>query len=125
MTLAILGFADLTVRLWNVHLEVCVGIIGGMEGHTDQVLSAVSRIDVQNSQFLLLFLWVQDFDLEGERIVTAGMDHCVKVWTMDRLPFAESSLAENVRQSLNATKDSFDEKSVALFGASVTKNAAV
>ncbi|TKR93807.1 hypothetical protein L596_008197 [Steinernema carpocapsae] len=54
---------DLTIRLWNIHFSECLAILGGTDGHTDQVLS----IDIEeNAEFL----------------ISGGMDHSIKVWNI-------------------------------------------
>lgn len=52
------------MRLWNIRTLVCVAVFGGERGHREQVLTAA-------------------FNDDGTRFVSAGMDHCLKVWNLE------------------------------------------
>jgi len=77
---------DHALRLWNIKTEHNIAIFGGVEGHRDEVLSA-------------------DFNLEGTKIVSAGMDHSLKIWQFD-----SEALEEAVK--LSYTHDTLKTKTV-------------
>ncbi|EUB58911.1 Polycomb protein EED [Echinococcus granulosus] len=55
---------DFTVRLWNIATHVMVCIFGGVEGHRAEVLHG-------------------DISLTGDFLLTASMDHTIKIWRLD------------------------------------------
>ncbi|XP_073822550.1 embryonic ectoderm development protein escl [Musca autumnalis] len=75
------GSKDHSLRLWNVSSDVCVAIFGGVEGHRDEVLSL-------------------DFDIKGDRIMSSGMDHSLKLWCLNK-PAIRDALENSCNYNVN------------------------
>ncbi|XP_061397703.1 polycomb protein esc-like, partial [Musca vetustissima] len=75
------GSKDHSLRLWNVSSDVCVAIFGGVEGHRDEVLSL-------------------DFDIKGDRIMSSGMDHSLKLWCLNK-PSIHEALQSSCHYNVN------------------------
>lgn len=78
---------DHALRLWNVKTGVCVAILGGVDGHRDEVLSG-------------------DFDIQGQFVFSCGMDHALKMWSLET-PSLKFKLAESHSYDEATTERSF------------------
>lgn len=75
-------FVDHALRLWNLKTNVCIAILGGVEGHRDEVLSA-------------------DFSLSGDQILSCGMDHALKLWEVK-----SDKLQKSIKESFEYQRSS-------------------
>lgn len=83
---------DHSLRLWNIKTDVLIAIFGGAEGHRDEVLSV-------------------DFDWRGNFIVSAGMDHTINIWRLDKpevIEAIEKSAIFNINKSEYKFKTAFE-----------------
>lgn len=78
---------DHAMRLWNIKTEHNIAILGGVEGHRDEVLSA-------------------DFNAAGTRIISSGMDHSLKIWRFDTEELEEAIEASYSHDTVR-TKEAF------------------
>lgn len=77
---------DHSLRLWNIKTHTCIAIFGGVEGHRDEVLSA-------------------DFHKQGKRIISCGMDHALKIWTLDNKIVSEAIENSHTYNSSKSPKE--------------------
>jgi polycomb protein EED len=73
---------DHSILLWNIRYASCIANFSGVGGHRDQVLTI-------------------DFSSDGSHFVSGGMDHCIKIWSLN-----VEELLEKVEVNNNAVIDS-------------------
>ncbi|KAL5009886.1 hypothetical protein ScPMuIL_012191 [Solemya velum] len=71
---------DHALRIWNIKTDICVALFGGVDGHRDEVLSG-------------------DFNIDGSKIVSCGMDHSLKIWKTDH-PKVVAAMEESYTYNL-------------------------
>jgi polycomb protein EED len=104
------------MRLWNTKTETCVLVLGGEKGHRDEVLSAVSEgiwrqfgawSDIKLMEGVLFYFFVnQDFNLDGSKIVSGGMDHSLKIWDLE-CEAVKTVIANSFKVSEEDNKEKF------------------
>ncbi|VDL74832.1 unnamed protein product [Nippostrongylus brasiliensis] len=67
---------DTTIRLWNIRVHGPIAILGGYEGHKDQILSL-------------------DWSMDSKYIVSCSMDHSIRLWYL-----GTDKLQERIRDSM-------------------------
>ncbi|KAK2148975.1 hypothetical protein LSH36_473g03022 [Paralvinella palmiformis] len=78
---------DHQLRLWNIKTDVNIAILGGVDGHRDEVLSG-------------------DINIDGDLIVSCGMDHSLKIWSLNK-PEIKDAIEKSYQYNPNKTNRPF------------------